>query len=85
MNLSRARYIEEDSDEALKISTRKGNKGYNSKGGGGGRVRAGEIKGIKVEIEEILINKRDNRYYYPSLSTIATSRTEGILELYVRI
>ena len=85
MNLSRARRIEENSDEVLEISTRAGDKSYNSKDRGNGGARADKVRGIKVKIKEILINKRDNKYYYPLLSIITTPGTEGLLELYIYI
>ena len=79
------RRIEEDSDEALEISTKAGDKSYNSKGGGSGKARASEARGVRIEIGGILVNKGDNRYYYPLLSIITISRTEGLLELCVYI
>ena len=83
--LTRARRIEEDSDEALEISTKAGDKGYNSKDRGGGGARASKTREVRIEIEEILVNKRDNRYFYSLFSIITTPRTEGLLELYIYI
>ena len=48
-------------------------------------MRASEVREVRIEIEKILADKRDNRYYYPPFSTITTPKTEGLLELYVYI